>query len=114
LHSVRRVQRSLGRHSRAGHGAAIGAELGGALGLAFDIAVSSDEFLSSGASGGGFAAVVPFTAATGGAVGALLGALSHHERWRDLDVRPARRLSVQLKSATRRVGLTVAIGRAPG
>jgi hypothetical protein len=87
--SVVRMERSSGRRSQTGHGAAVGALVGGATGLVLGLLASSEEdsFVEIGP--GEVAGVTLFFAAAGGGLGALIGAASHRDRWEPMPL-PAR------------------------
>jgi hypothetical protein len=79
--SVVRVERSVDRRTNAGGGALIGALVGGGAGLVLGILASSEEDSWYEVGAGDVLAATAFLAAIGGGVGALIGAVSHKERW---------------------------------
>jgi len=80
---LHRMEVSRGHRSNAGRGALIGGGIGLVLGLACVESTDDDDW--TGCEGGGEVAVI--TLGFGG-LGALLGALSHHELWEEVPVRP--------------------------
>ena len=78
---LHRMEVSRGHESNAGRGALIGGGIGLVLGVACVAATDDDDW--AGCEGGGEVAV--FTLGFGG-LGALLGALSHHEIWGEVPV----------------------------
>jgi hypothetical protein len=103
---VRRLEVSVGRHSRAGHGAIIGSAVGGALGLLAVASSGGDYYYTDGEKAAG---VVGLTA-MGAGVGALIGGLTHSERWQEVNVMRSSGVSLMVRPATRSVGLRLALG----
>jgi hypothetical protein len=81
LASVVKLERSVGKRSNAGRGAAIGGGIGGALGLGFGLIASADEdaFYTYGPED--VAVATLFLGAVGAGVGALIGSGSKRDRW---------------------------------
>jgi len=76
---------SRGRHSNAGKGAVIGGSILGGLGLVLGVAAMAEgcnpnEFCIE-YTAGDVAAITVITGALGAGTGALIGALSHSDRW---------------------------------
>jgi hypothetical protein len=103
---VRRLEVSVGRHSHAGRGAAIGSAVGGVLGLLAVASAESDYYYTDGEKVVG---VVGLTA-MGAGVGALIGGLTHSERWQEVTVMRPSGLSLMIRPATRSVGLRLTLG----
>ena len=78
---LHRMQVSRGHRSNAGRGALIGGGIGLVLGVACVGSTDDDDW--TGCEGGGEVAVI--TLGLGG-LGALLGALSHHEIWGEVPI----------------------------
>lgn len=104
---VRRIELSVGRRSAAGRGAAVGALVGGALGLLAVTSSEYDGYYTGGEKVAGFIGVT----AMGAGVGALIGALSHSERWQEVELVRTEPVSMLVEPATRRVSLRVPLGR---
>jgi len=84
--TVTRFELSRGRHSNAGKGAVYGAAILGSLGLLTGVAIANSNiygFRTSGkdTNGGDVALFTLGGIAYGAGLGALIGALSHSERW---------------------------------
>ena len=103
---VRRVEVSVGRHSHAGRGAALGSAVGGVLGLLAVASAGNDYYYSGGEKVVG---VVGLTA-MGAGVGALIGGLTHSERWQEVDVVRQSGVSLLVQPATRSIGLSLTVG----
>ena len=104
---VRRVELSVGRHSHAGRGAVIGAVVGGALGLLAVASAGDDYYYTDGEKVAGAVGIT----AMGAGVGALIGGLTHSERWQELsDVRSSG-VSLIVAPASRSVGLRLKLER---
>lgn len=103
---VRRLEVSVGRHSHAGRGAVIGSAVGGALGLLAVASAGNDYYYTDGEKAVG---VVGLTA-MGAGVGALIGGLTHSERWQEVDVVRSSGVSLMVQPATRSVGLRLTLG----
>jgi hypothetical protein len=84
--SVVRLEQSHGRRTRSGHGAAVGALVGGGAGLLLGLIASgeNDSWFEIGP--GEIAAASVFLAAGGALIGVLIGAASHTERWEPVPV----------------------------
>jgi hypothetical protein len=70
----------------AGTGALVGGGIGAALGLAFGIAAATDDFLEAGADD--VLLVTAFLAASGAALGTLIGLLVRTEEWEEVPLPP--------------------------
>jgi hypothetical protein len=96
--SVARFERSLGRHARTGHGAAVGGALGAGVGLILGIAASSEDDDFVEVTPEDVVLVTLLLGATGAGVGALIGSASHGERWEQLAL-PSLAASVSVNSS---------------
>lgn len=103
---VRRLEVSVGRHSHAGRGAAIGSAVGGVLGLLAVASAGNDYYYTDGEKAVG---VVGLTA-MGAGVGALIGGLTHSERWQEVNVTRSPGLSLMVHPVTGSVGLRLTLG----
>lgn len=105
---IAQVAVSAGRVSNAGKGAAIGAAVGAGLGLVAGISCASQTNSFVHCDGGQVAAATLMAGAGGALWGALIGALSTHERWQLLAPAGAH-LSLGVGRRGLRMGITVPI-----
>ena len=107
--TVAQVQVSQGIHARTGPGALLGLEIGAGTGLLLGIAAAADSCTEFCENKVGPEEVLAITAVFGGVgagIGALIGAISHGERWQRVDrPRVARRLEPTVYG--RVLGITV-------
>jgi hypothetical protein len=103
---LHRLEASQGRKSNAGKGALIGGAVGGGVMLALGIACAADTSEGDivGCGGREVAVVTLAGAASGAALGALIGTMSHREKWEAVELGP--NVSVGLHGR-RGVGLTI-------
>jgi hypothetical protein len=85
VRNITRLEVSRGWHSRAGHGAFLGAGIGVLAGLGLGAAASTEESSFCCAVGAGeIAGVSAMLGALGAGLGAAIGAASHGERWQEV------------------------------
>ena len=103
--TVMRLEQSHDRRTNAGGGAVIGALIGGGTGLVLGLLASSEDDSWFEVGPGEIAAASLTLAAMGGGLGAIIGAVSHRERWEPMPIpgRPATQVG------TRRYRLTLVV-----
>ena len=107
--SVTQLEVSRGRYSNTGQGLAIGAAVGGGLGLILGVAAATEEcrgFICYEVGPEDVLAVTAILAAAGSGVGALIGSASHREHWTQASLP---RVSARVQPLLGGVGVTLSL-----